>query len=456
MSNNEATKFRQKSEEVNYKKNFCEKYFNRGTWDLDVLNEVDVHLKDKKGNTILYIETKYLIANETEHRKALAQTILTNKKQIVILDRVALVYQDKDGNDVFELIDCSDNSVMYNNDCNWSEEKASNPSKDAIDRINDRIQGKTTMFLNGEIREIYEQLKKNDEAFITITEKNINVVYNLWKNEVSFQENISDEQDLINLFLVDILNGTTYKRKIFDENALIKETEQELIREGTRLSQYTIMYQNGLIDGIKYKGTGNSFYYSIADSERYIAFWRKYKRPPVESEFMKILERSDTLYSEKYRRDTGGEYTPTCFVEKQNEILAKHYDLNEFIVFDPCAGVGNLENQFGKDYKHYCYLSTLEQMDVDICKIKGFENTVQFDYLKDKEQPKWKHGGSLLGIDEICKRENRKLMVIMNPPYQKNKKGLKNNLAIEFFNKVLVLQPQVIVFYYETKSLKLE
>lgn len=43
----------EKSEEVNYKKNFCEKYFDKGTWDLDVLNQVDVLLKDKKENILL-------------------------------------------------------------------------------------------------------------------------------------------------------------------------------------------------------------------------------------------------------------------------------------------------------------------------------------------------------------------------------------------------------------------
>ena len=43
----------EKSEEVNYKKNFCEKYFDKGTWDLDVLNQVDVLLKDRKENILL-------------------------------------------------------------------------------------------------------------------------------------------------------------------------------------------------------------------------------------------------------------------------------------------------------------------------------------------------------------------------------------------------------------------
>ena len=34
-----------KSEEVNFKKNFCEKYFDKGTWSLDVLKQVDVLLQ---------------------------------------------------------------------------------------------------------------------------------------------------------------------------------------------------------------------------------------------------------------------------------------------------------------------------------------------------------------------------------------------------------------------------
>ena len=442
-----------KSGEINYKKEFCEKYFDKGTWLLDVLNEVDILLKDKKDNFLLYIESKFKISNETQHKQALAQTILTNKKQEAILSRVALVYQDAELNDILELIDCSDNAVMYNNDFNWNAERPSTPSKDAIDRINDRIKGRMTRYCNEEIKELYALLKKEANTAIEITEKNINVVYNQWKNNVIFREDIKNEQDLINLFLVDILNGTKYKKEVIEKSDLLgtQITEQDLIREGTHLSKYRLMFDNNVIDGIKYQGDGKSDYYTIADREKYVFFWRTYKRPPEKNEFLKILERSATLYSDKYRRDTGGEYTPTCFVEKQNEILNQHYNLDEFIVFDPCAGVGNLENQFGKDFKQYCYLSTLEQMDVDICKIKGFENAVQFDYLKNDEQPKWKYKGVTLGIDEICKRENRKLMVVMNPPYQ-NIKGQKNNLAIEFFNKVLLLQPQVIVFYYTTKS----
>ena len=103
-----------KSEEVNYKKNFCEKYFDKGTWNLDVLNQVDVLLLDRKGRSLLYIESKYKITNEIQRRRAIAQVILTNKKQDSILSRVAIIYLNEQNDDILELIDCSDDSVMFN------------------------------------------------------------------------------------------------------------------------------------------------------------------------------------------------------------------------------------------------------------------------------------------------------------------------------------------------------
>ena len=434
--------------EVNYKVKFSEKYFNIKLCEFDVLNQVDLLLKDKKENIILYIESKDKIINENDLKKALAQTILTNHKQKLILNKVALIFKDNDNNDVLKLIDCSDNSIMYNNDINWKEEKPSSPTKDAIDRINDRIKNKITTYYNEEIKDFYELLLKNKDTKIDITLNNINVIYNEWKHNIKFKNReIINEQDLINLFLVDILNGTKYRKKIIDKD--FGEKEVGLIREGTDLNNYEINYNNGIFKGIIYN---DKEIYSIEDNNKYNDFWKKYKRPPEENEFLNILERSAILYSDKYRKDTGGEYTPFCFVEKQNEILIKNYILSDFIIFDPCAGVGNLENQFGKDFKQYCYLSTLENMDVDIMKIKGFENSIQYDYLKDDKQPLFKYKGELLDINEICKRENKKLMVIMNPPYQ-IVKGFKNNLAIEFFNKVLKLSPQVIVYYFKTEAI---
>ena len=438
--------------EVDFKTKFCEKYFDKNTWDLDVLNQVDVLLKDKNGDALLYIESKFKIENENAHRTALAQVILTNKKQKKILSRVALIYQDIENNDILELLDCSDDSVMFNNDFNWQAEKASMPTADAINRINDRLHNKITRYKNNEIKEFYKNLKTGNGTQIQITAQNFNVVYNEWKNEIQFIESVKDEQEIINLFLIDILHGAVYTEESIESVLGVEQKRTEpLIREGTNLSFYKLQK---ISDGnliIMYSGRNRTFY-TFSNIEKYNFFWKKYKRPPVKEQFKIVLERSATLYTDKYRRDTGGEYTPTCFVEKQNEILRKHYDLNEFIVFDPCAGVGNLENQFGRDFKEFCYLSTLEQMDVDTCLIKGFENAVRFDYLENDKEPLFEYKGKgKLNIRQICDIENKKLMIVMNPPYQ-NKKEMKNNTAIEFFNKVLKLKPDVIVFYYMTES----
>ena len=468
MIDNNLFPTKEKSKEVNYKKDFCLRYFDVGTWELDVLHEVDILLHDKKNRPLLYIEAKDHINSDAEHKKALAQTVITHKKQDLPLSYIALIYPNKKKQDTLELIDCLDNSIMYNNDINWKAEKASNPSSLAIKSINDRLVGHITVYQGEElIKEFYKIFKRSGKTQIGITVKNVNFVYNQWKQEVKFRQTIENEQELINLFLVDLLNGTKYEKDIkedivrydlFDGRVKIGEkllpTDQPLIREGTNLGNFEIIKNEGKAVGIAYTGTVLQVpFRAFASTTLYYDFWRRYHRPPEKYEFLEILEHSASLYSEKYRSDTGGEYTPSCFVEKQNELLAANgYRLDDYIVFDPCAGVGNLENDFGIEYKQYCYLSTLEQHDVDTCKIKGFENAVQFDYLSTPQaQPLWKYKGEKLNIQEIARREGRKLMVVMNPPYKKLKR-FSNNLAIEFFNKVLSLNPETIVFYYTTGS----
>lgn len=68
------------SEEKKYQKQFCDRYFGKTTWDQEV-NRVDVVLKGKRGQNLLYIEFKYLLNGQQAHRKALAQIIITNKKR---------------------------------------------------------------------------------------------------------------------------------------------------------------------------------------------------------------------------------------------------------------------------------------------------------------------------------------------------------------------------------------
>ena len=446
------------SEEIDFKVKFVEKYFDGFLCDYDK-KFVDIVLRNKK-EIVLYIESKYVLSKDEEFRAARAQIILTNKKQLRILSKVAVIYKDSNDNYALELIECDD-AVLFNNDINWKKEIPSSPSSDAIEHINNRLIGKIKTYKNDEIYEFAKSLAKG-ESEINITLKNCILVYNEWKNSISFIHTLRDEQDWINLFLVDMLNGTKYKQMVLDGLNIFNYEEQaqyaekDLIREGTNLNNYDYTFKrNGDIDGIKYINASREKFeiYSIENTQNYYDFWRKYKRPPHQSEYMDILEHSSKLYSDAYRKAEGGEYTPSCFVRLQNEILREHLGdfENQYLFFDPCAGVGNLENDFGRDFKEFRYLSTLKQIDVDTCKLKGFDNVVRFDYLKDSSEPLFKYNGKQRTISEICKAEGKKLMVIMNPPYQ-NQKAFKDNLAIEFFNKVCKLEPEIIVFYYMTES----
>lgn len=444
---------KQPQDEIDYKVKFSQEYFNPKLCKYD--NErIDIILLDKKGNPLLYIEAKVTL-NPQERAKALAQVVLTNKKQKQILNHLALIYKEN-GNDVLEFIELLDDSVMFNNDFHWESETPSTPTRDAIDRINDRLKqsAKIIKYQNDEIKEFYANLLKREDLEISITLKNMITIFHAWKESIKFKNGIKNEQILINLFLVDMLNNTKYKDSLIIVGADLG-SQKPLIREGTDLNAFSIEINENKQE-VKFIDDKNEKFYTIPNLQAYTAFWQKYKRPPAKDEFLKILEESHLLYTDKYRKDTGGEYTPFFFVSEQNKILEQYCQdsktsLKDYIIYDPCCGVGNLENQFPKEIKKQCYLSTLDSKDVDICTIKAFENVVQFDYLKDSSEPEFIHGGTGLTISEIVKREKKKLMIIMNPPYQRQK-GRKENKAISFFNKVLKLEPEVIVFYYMTES----
>lgn len=451
-----------KSEEFNFREKFCQKYFPKNSWELETLVNVDVLLKSKGGRPLLYIESKHRIKSDSERREAIAQAVLTNKKQEAPLSHVAIIYLDKNEDDILEYIAWKDDSVMYNNDIKWEKETPSEPSKDAVTHINNRVRGKLTTFKNEQIKDFYKKLLASGEVSIDITTKNVHTVYDQWKSEVKFKEAIQDEQKLITLFLVDMLNGANFMEKYIQEYEIeadiwgnkttakrIVNTGRPLLNEGTELSHYSILNESK--KGILYEGNVQSVLYRFANPESHDDFWKRFKRPPEQFEFQNIVEHSNRLYSEEYRKATGGEYTPSCFVRLQNELIKKQYDINDFIVFDPCSGVGNLENEFGYDYKINCYLSTLEPNDVDQCLMKGFENAILYDYLKDKKHPLWKYKGRKnVSIKDIARLENKKLMILMNPPYG-IEKGFTHDKAIEFFKKTLTLEPDVIVYYCKTE-----
>ena len=429
---------KEQSLEMDYKTKFCLKYFGKTGWRLDV-EYVDVRLETKAQRPLLYIEAKERISSDgEERRKAIAQALLTNKKQTLILGTVGILYYDtKHERDMLEIIDCSDNDVMFCPEVKWDAEKPSNPSNDAVNHLNNRVADKITTFKGDvEITSFWKGFKKSKQTAIKITAKNSKFVYDQWRAEVKFKRQDINEQELIDLFLADMLNKANYKEK---DGFL----EQDLIRNNTNLSLYDLQP-----DGIAYKKE----WYAFADRKAHDDFWKRYYRPPVKEEFLKIKEHSNELYSDGFRRSTGQEYTPSEFVRLQNELIKRHYDIRDFIVFDPCAGVGNLEIDFGRDYRDCCYLSTLLDGDVDQCKFKKFNNSIQYDYMKNwQQQPRFPYKGDEKTVREIAELEGKKLMVVMNPPFVRPSEGFRYDRCIEFFRKVLQVNPDVIVYYCKTE-----
>jgi len=108
-------------------------------------------------------------------------------------------------------------------------------------------------------------------------------------------------------------------------------------------------------------------------------------------------------------------YTPELFANFAHKILEKHFGknwYNEYYVWDPAWGIGNLTKS--KKFKHL-YASTLHQSDIDASDANKEAEKFQFDFLNDPIK-------SLFGLhipqglyDALT--NNKPILFFMNPPY---------------------------------------
>ena len=108
-------------------------------------------------------------------------------------------------------------------------------------------------------------------------------------------------------------------------------------------------------------------------------------------------------------------YTPELFANFAHKILEKHFGknwYNEYYVWDPAWGIGNLTKS--KKFKHL-YASTLHQSDIDASDANKEAEKFQFDFLNDPIK-------SLFGLhipqglyDALS--NNKPIIFLMNPPY---------------------------------------
>lgn len=172
--------------------------------------------------------------------------------------------------------------------------------------------------------------------------------------------------------------------------------------------------------------------YELASERGYRNFWNIYHRPPEQKHRHYLLERRDSLLPMDDQKFKGAFYTPLHIVDKAYDQLAATLGEDwqqKYIVWDMCAGVGNLEAKHSN--LRNVFMSTLDQEDVTIMRsnpaFAGAE-IFQYDYLNDDVTDFGEIDYGLTNkVPQALRqaiadaREGRKgakpVLVLINPPY---------------------------------------
>lgn len=346
------------------------------------------------------------------------------------------------------VIDCVKAAIMRSADVipflaqktiKWGK-SASNYTQEALDAVSGFI---GTHFVSFRI-ETHEQefistvkaaIKSGEIIRTQITPDNLKQVFDKWVTMVGREINGVEPEQYNLLFFADIMSDGTVS------------THENLPAE--------LIHRNGqpsfLMDGKLFE---------LGNQEGYRQFWAIYDRPPKEEYRNYLLERRDSLIPLDERQFKGAYYTPLEVVDKAYDLLEQTLGADwqkNYIVWDMCCGVGNLEVKHSNPRN--VYMSTLDQEDVDVMlatKTCVRAERFQYDYLNDDITDDGSIDYSLTGkIPESLRkaiedsRNNKpgakKILVLINPPYAEttnagntatghiaeNKKGLKRTKMAE-------------------------
>ena len=272
-------------------------------------------------------------------------------------------------------------------------------------------------------------IKSGDIIRTQITPDNLKQVFDKWVNMIGNEIAGVNEEKYALLFFADIMHDGTVS------------THANLPAE--------LMHKNGApvfsLDGRLYE---------LGNKEGYRRFWTIYHRPPKSEYRDYLLERRDSLIPLDERSFKGAYYTPLHVVDKAydklSETLGKNWQ-REYIVWDMCCGVGNLEVKHSNPRN--IYMSTLDQADVDVMKATKTcvaAKRFQYDYLNDDITDDGRIDYNLTNKVPQGLRDaiamGRKILVLINPPYgetgagigkgDKNKKGVEQTRINTTMTKV--------------------
>jgi hypothetical protein len=240
-----------------------------------------------------------------------------------------------------------------------------------------------------------------------ITPDNLRQVFDKWVEMVGVELGVSNPADYAVLFFADIMHDGR---------------NEAMTKLPARL----------LFSGDKPVFIVGADQYELASERGYYNFWKIYHRPPEQKHRHYLLERRDSLLPLDDQKFKGAYYTPLHIVDKVYDQLTATLGedwQNKYIVWNMCAGVGNLEAKHSN--LRNVFMSTLDQEDVIIMRsnpaFAGAE-IFQYDYLNDDVTDFGEIDYSLSGKVPPALRqaiadakEGKKgakpILVLINPPY---------------------------------------
>ncbi|HVA97721.1 MAG TPA: hypothetical protein VNG53_02415 [Bacteroidia bacterium] len=276
------------------------------------------------------------------------------------------------------------------------------------------------------ISTIKNAIKNGDIIRTQITPDNLKQVFDKWVTMIGREIKGVTEDDYVLLFFADIMHDGTIA------------THDDLTAQLLHKNNAPVFSLGGKI-------------FELGNKEGYRQFWAIYHKPPKAEYRDYLLERRDSLIPLDERSFKGAYYTPLAVVDKAydklTETLGKNWQ-KEYIVWDMCCGVGNLEVKHSNPRN--IYMSTLDSADVDVMKATKTcvaAQRFQYDYLNDDITDDGKIDYSLTNkIPESLRKaiaDGKKILVLMNPPYAEaaNSDNISSNEKAE--NKLGVSKTRV-------------
>ena len=250
------------------------------------------------------------------------------------------------------------------------------------------------------IEAVKSAIKTGDIIRTQITPNNLKQVFDKWVAMIGCEIKGVDADDYALLFFADIMSDGTIS------------THKNLPAELLHKNDEPVFMLNGKI-------------FELSSREGYRRFWAIYHRPPKAEYRDYLLERRDSLIPLDERAFKGAFYTPLAVVDKAYDLLTETLGNNwqkEYVVWDMCCGVGNLEVKHSNPRN--IYMSTLDQADVDVMRATKTcvaAERFQYDYLNDDIDDFGQIDYSLTnklpeGLRKAIK-DGKKLLVLINPPY---------------------------------------